>query len=45
MAANAAGDVKENAMDPLLSPDTLLVVLVLQSEQVCLVDTELPYTL
>lgn len=46
MAANAAGDIKEKAMDQLLlSLDTPLVVSVLQSEQLCLADTKLPYTL
>ena len=46
MAANDAGDVKEGAMyQPLLSPDEPLVVMVLQCGHVCLVSTELPYTL
>ena len=46
MAANDVGDVKESAMhQPLLSPDEPLVVVVLQCGQVCLVSTELPYTL
>ena len=47
MAANEVGDVEENAMhQPLLSPDKpLVVVVVLQCGQVCLVSTELPYTL
>ncbi|KAJ8350762.1 hypothetical protein SKAU_G00258920 [Synaphobranchus kaupii] len=46
MAANDVGDVKESAMhQPLLSPDDPLVVAVLQCGQVCLVNTELPYTL
>jgi len=41
MAANDAGDVKESAMhQPLLSPDEpLVVVVVLQCGQVCLVST------
>lgn len=43
MATNAVGDVKEKAMhQPLLSPDEPLEVVVLQSGQVCLVNTELP---
>ncbi|KAJ8349455.1 hypothetical protein SKAU_G00245850 [Synaphobranchus kaupii] len=46
MAANDVGDVQESAMhQPLLSPDDPLVVAVLQCGQVCLVNTELPYTL
>lgn len=46
MAANDVGDVKESAMhQPLLSPDELLVVAVLQYGQVCPLGTELPYTL
>ncbi len=46
MATNAVGGIKENAMhQPLLSPDDPLEVVVIQSGQVCLVNTELPYTL
>lgn len=46
MATNAVEDVKEKAMhQPLLSPDKPLEGVVLQSGQVCLVNTELPYTL
>ncbi len=46
MATNAVGNIKEKAMQqPLLSPDEPLVVVVLQSGQVCLVNTELAYTL
>ena len=44
-AANDIGDIKGSAMhQPLLSPDKPLVV-VLQCGQVCIVSTELPYTL
>ena len=43
MAANDVGDVKESAMHQP-SPDDPLVVVVLQCGQVCLVNTELPYT-
>ena len=46
MTANDVGEVKEGAMhQPLLSLDEPLVVVVLQCGQVCLVNTELPYTL
>ena len=46
MAVNDVGDIKESALhQTLLSPDKPLVVVVLQCGQVCLVSTELPYTL
>ena len=44
MAANDVGDVKESVMH-LLSPDEPLGVVALECGQVCLISTELPYTL
>ena len=45
MAANDVGDVEGTMHQPLLSPDVPLMVVVLQRVWVCLVSTELPYTL
>ncbi|MEQ2184842.1 hypothetical protein GOODEAATRI_012195 [Goodea atripinnis] len=44
MAVDDVGDVKESTMhQPLLSPENPLVVVVLQCEQLCLVNTD-PWT-
>lgn len=47
MATNDVGDVEESAMHqtPLSPDEPLLMVVVLHRGQVCLVSTEVPYTL